>query len=88
MGNRLQKAKQRLSLPMTVEVWIERALERPGIRLIGLDRRLTVIDSCRLPGDFRSDLTDRLLVAAAHGENAVFAPHDKKILDYGAAGHV
>jgi len=84
----LLEAKQRLSLPMTVEAWIERALDRPDIRLIGLERPRTVIDSCRLPGDFHPDPADRLLVATARSENAVFVTHDKKILDYGAAGHV
>lgn len=84
----LLEAKQRLSLPMTVEAWIERALDRPDIRLIGLGRPRTVIDSCRLPGDFHPDPADRLLVATARSENAVLVTHDKKILDYGAAGHV
>ena len=82
------EAKQRLSLPMTVEAWVERALDRSDIRLIGLERPRTVIDSCRLPGDFHSDPADRLLVATARSENAVLVTHDKKILDYGAAGHV
>jgi len=82
------EAKQRLSLPMTVEAWVERALDRPDIRLIGLERPRTVIDSCRLPGDFHPDPADRLLVATARSENAVLVTHDKKILDYGAAGHV
>ncbi|MHB8551825.1 MAG: type II toxin-antitoxin system VapC family toxin, partial [Acidiferrobacterales bacterium] len=84
----LLEAKQRLSLPMTVEAWVERALDRPDIRLIGLERPRTVIDSCRLPGKFHSDPADRLLVATARSENAVLVTHDKKILDYGAAGHV
>ena len=84
----LLEAKQRLSLPMTVEAWVERALDRPDIRLIRLDRSRTVIDSCRLPGNFHPDPADRLLVATARSENAVLVTHDKKILDYGAAGHV
>ncbi|BBP05275.1 PIN domain-containing protein [Sulfuriferula plumbiphila] len=84
----LLEAKQRLSLPMTVEAWVERALDRPDIRLIGLERPRTVIDSCRLPGGFHPDPADRLLVATARSENAVLVTHDKKILDYGAAGHV
>ncbi len=84
----LLEAKQRLSLPMTVEAWIERSLDRPDIRLIGLERTRTVIDSCHLPGDFHADPADRLLVATARQENAVLVTHDQKILDYGAAGHV
>jgi len=84
----LLEANRRLSLPMTVEAWVERALDRPDIRLIGLDHPQIVIDSCHLPGDFHLDPVDRLLVATARSENAVLVTHDQKILDYGAAGHV
>ena len=76
-----------LRLPMSVNEWVERALDRPEIRLIGLEHARTVIDSCRLPGDFHPDPADRLLVATARRENAVFVTQDRKILDYGAGGH-
>ena len=84
----LLESKNRLSLPMSVNAWVERALDRPDIRLIGLDHAIIVIDSCRLPGDFHPDPADRLLVATARHENAVLVTHDKKILHYGASGHV
>ena len=84
----LLESKKRLRLPMSVNEWVERALDRPDIRLIGLAHARTVIDSCRLPGDFRADPADRLLVATARRENAVLVTHDRKILDYGATGHV
>ena len=84
----LLEAKQRVSLPMSVEAWVARALNRPDIRLIGLTHPRIVIDSCHLPGDFHPDPADRLLVATARSENAMLVTHDKKILDYGAAGHV
>jgi PIN domain nuclease of toxin-antitoxin system len=84
----LLESKKRLRLPMSVHEWVDRALDRPDIRLIGLEHARTVIDSCRLPGDFHADPADRLLVATARRENAVLVTHDKKILDYGASGHV
>lgn len=84
----LLESKKRLRLPMSVNEWVERALDRPDIRLVGLEHARTVIDSCRLPGDFHPDPADRLLVATARSENAVLVTHDKKILDYGASGHV
>lgn len=84
----LLESKKRLRLPMPVNEWVERALDRPDIRLLGLEHATTVIDSCRLPGDFHSDPADRLLVATARRENAVIVTQDRKILDYGAAGHV
>lgn len=84
----LLESKKRLRLPMSVHEWVERALDRPDIRLIGLEHPRTVIDSCRLPGDFHPDPADRLLVATARRENAVLVTQDMKILDYGASGHV
>lgn len=84
----LLEARQRLRLPMTVDEWVERALERPDIRLIGLDQPRTVIDSCRLPGVFHADPADRLLVATARSANAVLVTRDRKLLDYTAEGHV
>ncbi len=84
----LLESKKRLRLPMSVHEWVERALDRPEIRLIGLEHASTVIDSCRLPGDFHPDPADRLLVATARREKAVLVTQDRKILDYGASGHV
>ena len=84
----LLESKKRLRLPMSVNEWVERALDRADIRLIGLDHASTVIDSCRLPGNFHSDPADRLLVATARRENAALVTQDRKILDYGASGHV
>ena len=77
-----------MRLPMPVNEWEDRALDRPDIRLIGLEHATTVIDSCRLPGDFHPDPADRLLVATARRENAVLVTQDRKILAYGASGHV
>lgn len=84
----LLEARQRLRLPMTVDEWIKRALDRPDIRLIGLDQTRTVIDSCRLPGVFHADPADRLLVATARSANAMLVTRDRKILNYSAGGHV
>lgn len=82
------ESKGRLILPMTVEEWIERALARPEITLLGLTQPRTAIDSCRLPGAFHADPADRLLVATARSENAALVTRDRKILDYAATGHV
>lgn len=84
----LLESTKRLRLPMSVHEWVERALDRPDIRLIGLAHASAVIDSCRLPCDFQPDPADRLLVATARRENAVLVTRDRNILDCGAAGHV
>lgn len=82
------EAKKRLVLPMTIDTWVERALDRPELTLLGLTRPATAIDSCRLPGEFHADPADRLLVATARAENVALVTRDQKILDYAAAGHV
>jgi len=84
----LLEAARRLRLPMTAEEWVAHGLRRFDLRLIGLDQPRIVLDSCRLPGGFHADPADRLLVATARAENAVLVTRDKKILDYGRAGHV
>lgn len=84
----LLEARQRIALPLPAGEWIARALEPAAIRLLALDRPATVVDSCRLPGNFHADPADRLLVATARAESAVLVTRDRKILDYGTAGHV
>jgi len=80
--------KGRVTLPMGVQEWIERALARPELILLGWSDPRTAIDSCRLPGEFHADPADRLLVATARAENAALVTRDRKILDYAALGHV
>ncbi|MGO9444339.1 MAG: hypothetical protein ACLPXB_06115 [Thiobacillaceae bacterium] len=73
---------------MSVEAWVERALDRPDIRLVGLKHPGIVIDSCHLSGNVHPGPADRLLVATARSENAVLVTYDQKILACGAAGYV
>jgi len=84
----LLKAKGRLRLPISVNTWMDQALSRPEIRLLGLDRPQIVIDSCRLPGAFHPDPADRILLATARFANATLVTHDQKMIDYGKLGHV
>ena len=80
--------KNRLNLFMPLGAWVERALDHPGIKLIGLDRTSIVIDSCQLPGDLHADPADRFLIATAREMNLTLVTGDKKILAYGKAGNV
>ena len=80
--------KNRLSLFMPLGAWVDRALDHPGIKLIGLDRTSIVIDSCQLPGDPHTDPADRFLIATAREMNLTLVTSDKKILAYGMAGNV
>lgn len=80
--------KQRLRLAMPVDAWIESALGRPELRLVGLERADIVIDSVQLPGSFHADPADRFLVATARRLPATLVTRDRGIIAYGEAGHV
>ncbi|MBY0529411.1 MAG: type II toxin-antitoxin system VapC family toxin [Rhabdochlamydiaceae bacterium] len=74
--------KQRISLDMDCQDWIEQALDMPGIKLVPISPRIA-IQSSRLPGTVHGDPADRLLIATAHQENAVLVTCDKKLIAYG-----
>lgn len=58
-------ARERVVLPLPINDWVALALARPDIRLIGLARAATVIDSVYLPGEIHGDPADRFLIATA-----------------------
>lgn len=80
-------AKGRISLSVPVRDWIQKAIAAPGLRLNTLDAA-TALESTLLPGNPHGDPADRFLIAAARNSSLTLATADKKILDYGAAGHV
>ncbi len=84
----LLESKKRIALPMATHQWIERALDNPEIKLIGLNEPEIALDSCQLPGDFHADPADRFLVAAARARSAALVTADQRILDYSKLGHV
>lgn len=81
-------AKARLHLSMPTKTWVERALGHPALRLVALDRPAIAVESNELPGTFHADPADRLLVATARIGGYTLVTRDRKILDYGKAGHV
>jgi len=81
-------ARARVVLPLPVTDWVALALSRPEIRLVGLTRPDTVIDSVNLPGEIHADPADRFLIATARSRRATLATHDDEIIAYGRAGHV
>lgn len=74
--------KKRIEIDMDVMDWIEQSLETPGINLTPITPRIA-IQSTRLVGTIHGDPVDRLLIATAHEENAIFVTCDQKILRYG-----
>ncbi len=75
-------AKQRLKLNLDVQLWINRALETPGINLISIDPEIAVL-STRLPGHFHGDPADRLIAATALKYQVPLVTRDKKIHEWG-----
>ncbi|HEX9771894.1 MAG TPA: type II toxin-antitoxin system VapC family toxin [Steroidobacteraceae bacterium] len=84
----LLEARHRIVLPLPLRDWVDLALDRPEIRLVGLNRPGTVIDGVKLPGEFHSDPADRFLIATARARRAALVTHDERIIEYGRAGHV
>lgn len=82
------EAHGRIVLPLPVRDWIALALDRPEIKLVGLNRPATVIDSVNLPGDLHSDPADRFLIATARAQRAALVTRDQRIIACADAGHV
>jgi len=77
----------KLALSLEVSLWIERNLNRPGVRWAQLEPAISV-DSVRLPGSFHNDPADRWLVATARHFGLPLLTADRAILAYSAQGHV
>ena len=80
-------AKGKISLSAPVGEWVRRSLSMPGIRLQALDAE-TALESTQLPGRPQGDPADRFLIAEARIGGLTLLTSDRKILDYGKAGHV
>jgi len=71
----------RLTLPKTVDEWLDEALAYPGISFLELTPRIC-IESTRLPGDFHRDPADQIIVATARVYNCPIVTVDRKIQEY------
>jgi PIN domain nuclease of toxin-antitoxin system len=69
------------------DLWIADAFGRKGTRLAALTPEIAC-QSAFLPGGFHDDPADRLLVATAMSSGLQFVTRDRRILDYGAKGHL
>ena len=79
--------KGRLMLSMAPDSWFEALLALPGVRLAPMPPR-TLMASAFLPGSPPSDPADRIIAATARAENLVLITRDRKLLSYGAEGHL
>lgn len=73
--------KGRLGIRGDPEVWIERALQMPKIRLVPLTPRIAY-KSTVLPEPFHSDPADQIIVATAREEDATLLTADSAIREY------
>ena len=80
-------AKQRLQLTLSPEVWFERLLAMPGVRLAALTPQI-LLASTALPGLPPADPADRIIAATARIQGHVVVTRDKKLLDYAREGHI
>jgi len=80
-------AKQRLYLTLSAEVWFERLLALPGVRLADLTPKI-LLDSTALPGSPPADPAYRIIAATARVQGHIVITRDKKLLDYAREGHI
>ena len=73
--------KGRLGISGDPEVWIERALNMPKLKLVPLSPRIAY-KSTVLPPPFHTDPADQIIIATAREEGATILTADKLILEY------
>jgi len=76
----------RLDLGTDPLLWMRSAAEA-GIGLVTISLEIGV-DAGRLPGGIHGDPGDRIIIATARNLSCTLLASDRKMLDYGAAGHV
>ena len=80
-------AKGRIALAMSPEIWFERLCGLPSVTLAEMPPAV-LIASCALPGSPPADPADRILAATARATGCTLVTRDRRLLDYGAAGHL
>lgn len=80
-------SRGRLQLLIRPERWFANLFEAPGVKLADMSPDL-LIASSYLPGKPPRDPFDRIIAATARDLGATLITRDRKLLDYGAQGHV
>ena len=80
-------AKGRIALSIDPEIWFDRFRSQPGVILAEMPPAV-LIASCALPGSPPADPVDRILAATARSFGYTLVTRDRRLLDYGGAGHV
>jgi PIN domain nuclease of toxin-antitoxin system len=80
-------SRNRIALGKSLMPWIEDAVGRSGATFEPLSPDIAV-ESCHLPGGFRSDPADEIIVATARMTGAVLMTRDRRMLEYAATGNL
>ena len=71
----------KLNLPVDLAGWFRMALDYPSVELLFITTEIA-IESNRLPGDFRRDPADQIIVATARVYQCPLATSDSRIRSY------
>lgn len=80
-------SRKRMQLALSPEVWFEKLLALPGIRLAALTPKILFAAST-LPGAPPDDVIDRILAATARSEGHVIVTRNPKLLAFAQQGHI
>jgi PIN domain nuclease of toxin-antitoxin system len=80
-------AKRRLVFAVDVEIWVDRLLGLPGVRLAALTPRI-LVRSAVLPGDPPADPADRMIAATARDLGLTVITRDRRLLEYADRGYL
>jgi len=83
----LLESKGRIELSLPCGLWVQQALDIPGLVLTPLTPEIA-IESCNLPPPFHGDPADRIIVATARHMGARLLTRDDKIIEYGRKRHL
>jgi PIN domain nuclease of toxin-antitoxin system len=72
----------RITLPHPVDIWLDKALNYPGVQLLPLTPAIAV-ESTQLPPPFHKDPADQIIVATARIYQCPIVSLDRKIREYG-----
>lgn len=79
--------KGKLVFSRPVRQWLDTVLANGGIEAVAVTTAVAA-DAGTLPDLAHGDPADRILIATARGLGCALATADRRILDYGEAGHV
>ena len=79
-------SKKKINLYKDVMVWVDEALAKPGVTLVGLEPEIAV-ESTRLPFEMHPDPADRILVATARQLGATLVTSDRALLELAVKGY-